>query len=104
MGSRLSPKCRPLVSPCLLSFSVPVGEECPTRLSPFNHHISPKHNHTSVMAVSRLFRQNNGSAVVFLGVGIVPLLIALGLILAAPHSAFAAPCDPQVSGWGPTTS
>ncbi|KAI7785468.1 hypothetical protein LA080_006889 [Diaporthe eres] len=56
------------------------------------------------MAVSRLFRQNNGSAVVFLGVGIVPLLIALGLILAAPHSALAAPCDPQISGYGPTTS
>lgn len=56
------------------------------------------------MAVSRLFRQNDGSAVVFLGVGILPLLIALGLILAAPHSALAAPCDPQVSGYGPTTT
>lgn len=56
------------------------------------------------MGVSRLFRQNNGSAVVFLGIGIIPLLIALGLILAAPHSVLAAPCDPQVSGYGPTTS
>ncbi|KAL1881813.1 hypothetical protein Daus18300_000866 [Diaporthe australafricana] len=56
------------------------------------------------MVFSRLLRQNNGSAVVFLGVGIVPLLIALGLILAAPHSALAAPCDPEESGYGPTSS
>lgn len=60
--------------------------------------------HLSSMAISRLFRQNNGSAVVFLGVGIVPLLVVLGFILAQPHSALAAPCDPQVSGYGPTTS
>ncbi|KAJ0117196.1 hypothetical protein J7T55_003613 [Diaporthe amygdali] len=56
------------------------------------------------MVLPRLLRQSNGSAVVFLSVGIVPLLIALGLILAAPHSALAAPCDPQISGFGPTSS
>lgn len=55
------------------------------------------------MAVSRLFRQNKGSAVVFSGIGIVPLLIALGLILAAPQSALAAPCDPQLLGYGTPT-
>lgn len=67
-------------------------------------HKSPSQHCIPAMAVSRLFRQNNGSAVVFLGIGVVPLLIALGTILAAPHSVLAAPCDPQVSGYGPTTS
>lgn len=55
------------------------------------------------MAVSRLFRQSNGSAIDFLDIGIVPLLIALGLILAAPQSALAAPCDPQLLGSGTPT-
>ncbi|KAG8158936.1 hypothetical protein KVR01_011379 [Diaporthe batatas] len=45
------------------------------------------------MGVSHLLRQ-----------GVMPVLVVLGAILAAPHSVMAAECDPQLIGSGPTTT
>lgn len=67
MTPRLYSKHAPSV-PSLLSFFAQVLEKRPASFSPLDHQTNLEYTHTALlhirMAFSRLFRQNNGSALV----------------------------------------